>query len=290
MENIIKNSTSSAMSMNKIVILLAVYNGEKYLTQQIESLIKQSFQVDILIRDDSSTDDSIKIIKEYVENYDNISFLQDDILTNTAQGNFSVLLEYAKGLGQYRYFMFCDQDDIWLHNKVQYTLSKMLELENKYSDFPLMVFSNLIVANSNLDTISNSMWKSEKLDINVIKNLYDILALNVVTGSTIMINEYALHKISPMPTDYIYHDHWIAVNIVKYGKHIYVEEPLTIYRQHEHNVLGSSNRGVRYFVQKTIDLIINFSNFKKKYSYFDFEISLVKIIFHKIKLNTKRLF
>ncbi|ADN08334.1 glycosyltransferase [Sulfurimonas autotrophica] len=276
-------------TLNNIVILLAVYNGEKYLTQQIESLTNQSVKVDIIIRDDGSTDNSIKIIKDYVDNYDNIYFLEDDLLSTRAQSNFSILLEYAKKLNKYKYFMFCDQDDVWLDNKVEYTLNKMLELEKKYSNFPLMVFSNLIVANNNLEIISTSMWKSEKLDIDIMKNLYDILSLNVVTGSTIMINEYALHKMSPMPLNYIYHDHWIAANIVKYGKYAYIEEPLTIYRQHEHNVLGSSNKGIKYFIQKIIDLFIHFSNFKKKYSYFDFEISLSRVIFHKVILNIKRL-
>lgn len=275
---------------SSIVVLLATYNGSKYLAEQIESLLRQSLSVDIIIKDDGSVDDTVRIIELYSKKHKNIHFYDSPISFGTPQGTFNFLLGYAKSFQKYDYFMFCDQDDVWLKDKVQRTFEQMKILESTSNLAPMMVFSNLSIANEDMKIQHFSMWESEKLDIAIMKNLYKILALNVVTGSTIMINRKALEVVFPIPLDNILHDHWIAVNIVKYGYYAYLEDPLTIYRQHENNLVGSSSKGAKYFIQKALHLIHDIQFFKKKYSYFNFKISLFKVCFYKVMLNFKRIY
>jgi glycosyltransferase involved in cell wall biosynthesis len=275
--------------MSGITILLATYNGESYLQEQLESLMKQSYQSwTLMIHDDNSTDNTITIIQEYKKRYpDKITFIDDTISFGSASANFNFLLEQC----QADYIMFCDQDDIWLPHKIEVTLQKMKQLGNIHGHVkPLMVFSDLTIVDKNLNTLSESMWKNQNLDPDIIYTLYSILALNVVTGCTVMLNKKATELVSPMPKSDIVHDHWIAVNMTKYGYASYVKEPLILYRQHSNNVLGSQSSGLPYFIKKTKHILQNIKSFQAKYSYFDFPFSLTKVIVRKITLNTQRLF
>jgi len=276
--------------MSAIVVLLATCNGGKYLAEQIKSLLRQSYSVDIIIKDDGSEDATVGIIEAYSKQYKNIHFCKDSMTFGTPQGTFNFLLRYAKSFEKYDYFMFCDQDDVWLEDKVQRSFDQMKILESTHNVGPMMVFSNLFIADENMKIQHHSMWESEKLDITIMKNLYKILALNVVTGSTIMINKKASEVVFPMPLNDVLHDHWIAVNIVKYGYYSYIEDPLTIYRQHQKNLVGSTSRGIKYFIRKILHLVRDIRSFKKKYSHFNFKISLVKVCFYKVVLNLKRIY
>ena len=113
----------------KIYILLATYNGEKYLKEQLDSLFEQTNQHWTLwIHDDNSKDNTVNIIKKYKSKYpDQIEFLDDDISTGGAKENFTYLLDNIND--DYDYIMFCDQDDVWLEDKIEITLKKMLEIE-----------------------------------------------------------------------------------------------------------------------------------------------------------------
>jgi len=271
-----------------IDILLATYNGAKYLDEQIQSIVEQSFQEWILlVHDDNSGDKTTQIIKSYVEKYPKkIKFLDDTKSFGSASANFSYLLKQSKS----EYVMFCDQDDIWLSNKVEKSLIEMKILERLYPLQSLMIFSDLEVVDEKMNTLNKSMWKSECLDPKLINNLYSILALNVVTGCTIMLNNNAGQLVSPIPKNDISHDHWIAVNIAKYGHSSYINEPLIKYRQHSSNVMGARSSGFKYFYKKTRLLFVNWKHFRAKYSHFNFKINLYKVVVKKILLNTKRLF
>lgn len=271
-----------------IVICLATFNGEKYLREQLDSLFAQTYKEwRILIHDDNSTDNTVKIIYEYMEKFPNIiEFIDDDISYGTSSANFSSLLEQTSD----EYVMFCDQDDIWFDKKVELTLNEMKKLETEHKNKALMVFSDLSIVDMCNKIISKSMWKSQKLNPNNIDDLYNILALNVVSGCTIMLNRVAKKLVSPIPKKYIQHDHWMVVNLVKYGYVSFVKEPLIFYRQHEGNVLGFNSVGISYFIKKIKKLSKNIRLFKNKYSFFDFEIDLSKVLFRKLLLNFKRLF
>jgi glycosyltransferase involved in cell wall biosynthesis len=272
----------------KINILLASFNGEKYLRAQLNSIFKQTYSHwKLIIRDDGSTDQTIKIVEEYIERYpEKIELLKDGKENLGPTLNFSELMSYSKA----NYIMFADQDDIWLPHKIDITLNKIKMLEQEYSSStPLMVFSDLKVVDNNLNVKAESMWKHQKLDPNITKSLYKILAQNVVTGCSMMINQAAKKVACPIPTKNVLHDHWIAINVCKYGKIDYISEPLILYRQHANNDLGALKVNVSYFFNKILLIAKNYKTYREKYILLNFKIVPLFIIVNKIILNLKRL-
>lgn len=270
-----------------LAILLATYNGEMYLEEQLQSLMAQSHtEYSLYIHDDNSTDKTCAIIKRYQQKYPStIHYLDDTTSLKTASGNFNYLLQKVDA----DYFMFCDQDDIWFSDKIERSLNAMKILEKEHPDQPCMIFSDLEVVDEKGKTIAHSLWKSQKLSPQLIYDTRSILALNVVTGCTIMINNRAKTTVSPIPEHDIEHDHWIAIHMSKYGYSAFIDAPLIRYRQHSSNTLGANNGGLAYLYMKTEKIMLNRALFTKKYSHFNFSVSLLQIIRTKIKLNLYRL-
>ena len=124
-----------------IAILMSTYNGECYLKDQIESILSQTYKDWILyIRDDGSTDRTIRIIKTYVGNYPDKIIYEYDRLGNLGSGrSFMKLLSSIDS----DYYMFCDQDDVWLPSKIEKTYLKMKSLEMNHAHNAIAVFTNL---------------------------------------------------------------------------------------------------------------------------------------------------
>ena len=138
---------------HKIVILLATYNGEKYIKEQLDSILLQTYSnIEVIARDDMSNDKTLEILKSY-----NINIVKS-IENLGVKKSFSELLNYASRNSNSDYFMFCDQDDIWEKRKIELTLRKMLEMEKKSPSIPILVHTDLNVVDSCLNIIDNSMW------------------------------------------------------------------------------------------------------------------------------------
>ncbi|MBN2457195.1 MAG: glycosyltransferase family 2 protein [Sedimentisphaerales bacterium] len=227
------------MSELKISILLATYNGEKYLSQQIDSILTQSNQnLQLLIRDDGSTDQTVKIIEDYAAKHtDKIELIKDDSGHLGLTENFARLLEHAKS----SYIMFCDQDDVWLPNKIEITLNLMKSAEAIYPDKPILVHTDLKIVDSNLKPIAESMWFHQRINPIISNSLYKIMAKNIVTGCTMMINKKARDICLPVPSVARVHDWWIAINVEKYGKIVSLSLPTVLYRQHRTNIIGTKS-------------------------------------------------
>lgn len=226
--------------MSIVGILMATFDGEKYIKEQLESILSQTYQNWVLtIHDDNSKDDTVKIIKEYKTKYpDKIIFLDDNLSTGGAKENFSFLLDNIDS--NYDYVMFCDQDDFWLDNKIELTLSTMLESEKINPNLPLLVHTDLTVVDKNLEVISSSMFKYQQLKY---KNGNDInkLALeNVVTGCTMMINNSLIKLVQNIPLEAVMHDWWISIIcLTNKGKIVFINKPTILYRQHDNNTIGA---------------------------------------------------
>lgn len=223
-------------STDKIAILMATYNGEKYICQQIDSILSQTCKDwELYIHDDGSTDNTIAAVESYVEKYPNKIHLIDGKSTGGAKYNFF----YMFGQVEAPYYMTCDQDDVWLDKKIELTYDKMLTIENK-ADVPCLVYTELRVVDSELNTIADTMSGYQSLDCHK-RTINQFILQNSVTGCTMMVNRALRDKMLRI-TDIdntIMHDWWAALVAAQFGKTAFIDEPTILYRQHGDNSLGA---------------------------------------------------
>jgi glycosyltransferase involved in cell wall biosynthesis len=219
-----------------IDILLATYNGEKYLEEQLNSILNQTYQdFKITIRDDGSTDHTVAIIEKYQQKHPKqISFITDKKKNLGPAQNFMELFKYSKA----EYIMLSDQDDVWLRDKIAITLSAMHEAEKNYPNKPLLIHTDLQIVNHHLQEIAPSYFRYKKFNS---KNsaTHQLIMQNIVTGCTIMINAKLRDKIKPNDC-VIMHDHYLAIIASLFGKIICLNKTTMLYRQHANNVVGAS--------------------------------------------------
>jgi len=216
----------------KVDVLLATYNGEKYIKEQIESILNQTYQnIQIIISDDCSKDGTREILKEY-ETIDKIKvFYQEKNLGYVK--NFEFLLNQVEN----DLYMLADQDDVWKKEKIEKTVQKLKE-ENLD-----LVFGDLEVVDKNLNTICDSYNRYMHLNRKIEKYSRDYrlqYLYNCMTGCTILSKKKYLDKILPLPTNskYVIHDYWIGLIVSLNGKVGYLKEPYILYRQHGNNPVG----------------------------------------------------
>ena len=271
----------------KIYILLATYNGAKYLKDQLDSLLVQTYKEWVLyIHDDNSSDETVNIIKEYQSHYiDKIIYIDDTITTGSAKNNFTYLLNYIDD--NYDYLMFCDQDDIWLPKKIETTYLEMLKLEVMHPSLPLLVFTDLTVVDQNLNILSNSLMNYQNKDISIINSLEYMLVENLVTGCTVMINRQSKELSLPISKHAIMHDWWITLQVKNNNGIIsYLESSYILYRQHENNDTGAK----KFSLLKMFSKISSIYKYKKTATDLGLDISFIDIVMTKLLLVTKHIF
>lgn len=222
--------------MEKINILMATYNGRKYLREQIDSILNQSFtDFRLLISDDASTDSTLKILEEY-EKKDKRVEIYSHAKNIGVVANFEFLLSKVRS----EYFMFADQDDVWEKDKIEKSLKK---LEETGSD---LVFSDLEVVDEKLNQIAPSFWKQKGFYEKIKKyNSFEALYLNnYINGCTILCKSLWINKVLPFPkkSKYVIHDYWLALMVAQEGRITYIEKPTMKYRQHGKNQVGSKRK------------------------------------------------
>ena len=246
-----------------VTVLLAVYNGEKYLKAQIDSLLNQTVKdIKIIIRDDGSTDNSPFIINEYCKKYSQIVSKLSGKATGSAKCNFAELLYNCDD----DYIMFCDQDDVWLPQKVEKTITAMKSAEGENRETPVLVHSDLKVVDQDLNVISNSFFEFQRLNQDSI-TLPKLLVQNYVTGCTVMINRALKQKCGKIPNECVMHDWWLALTAQLFGKIVCISEPLMLYRQHSGNQVGAkASYGIALIKRKLATLNKVRENYNATYS------------------------
>lgn len=236
----------------RVDILMATYNGQQFLAEQIDSILKQTHSnIHLFIRDDGSQDKTCDIIKQK-------QFLYPGKITQVSSeerlgiiGNFSTLMAAS----QAKYVMFSDQDDIWLPEKIALTLDKMRELEAAYGmKGPLLVHTDLQVVDANLKVLDRSFWNYSKLLPKKNQSLNKLLMQNVITGCTMMMNRPLVDMSMPIPQGVMMHDWWIGLVAAAFGRIDIVNQPTILYRQHGKNQVGAKKEQlfsqlVRFFKQ-----------------------------------------
>lgn len=235
--------------MSTVAIVMATYNGEKYVGQQINSILASTYQdFELFIYDDGSKDDTVSILREYEKvNSDKVHVFQNE-------RNRGVNLNFLMAMGRTTmdYIMFCDQDDVWKPNKIAITLKRIRHMEAQFGkEMPLAVFTDASIVDKDLKEIHSSFFNSNHLDPRK-TDLAHLLMENKLIGCTVMVNA-SLRKIlqsNNYPEKSKLHDWWIALIAASFGRIGYVNESTLLYRQHENNVVGGAAFGS--YVKKRI--------------------------------------
>ncbi|MCQ2350847.1 MAG: glycosyltransferase family 2 protein [Paludibacteraceae bacterium] len=222
-----------------IDILLSTYNGEMFIREQLDSIIAQTYKDwRLLIRDDGSRDNTVSIIESYAKNYNNIELLPSN-------GNIGVVKSFETLLKESNaeYFMFCDQDDVWLPNKIEDTFNKMAEQESLLGkSTPILIHTDVTVVDSELNIIAPSFFAYRNLQPDLIhSNLNYTLLYACTTGCTMLCNMAAGRVSLPFPDNVVMHDNHIDRAVaMNAGKCVALHKSTMLYRQHRDNVCGAN--------------------------------------------------
>lgn len=204
-----------------ISVCIATYNGEKYLEEQLNSILSQLRVGDeLVLSDDGSTDETVQIINKYMEQDSRIKFFRGP--GKGVIANFEFVI--TKSLGDF--IFLADQDDVWLPEKVQTTLDYF----NDYPEIELVI-SDLVIVNEQLDVIEPSYFEYRNVKLgfcqNIVKNKY--------IGAGMAFRKELKTKILPIPAKVPMHDMWIGLIAAYKKKSALISQPLTLYRRHDHN-------------------------------------------------------
>lgn len=211
-------------------ILMASYNGEKYIAEQIESILSQSYKNwKLIITDDCSNDNTFKIAKEYAEKYpDKIKVFQNAENSGNAGNNFFNMIKKSNA----DVIMTCDQDDIWLDDKIEITVRAFENVSE-----PMLVHTDLKIVDENGNVLKESMINAQH--IQPLRNKPNqLIVQNTVTGCVMALNK-ELADIIKVPQGQPVHDWYIAVIASLFGKIKYINKATILYRQHSDNYCGS---------------------------------------------------
>lgn len=212
----------------KIMVLLSTYNGEKYISEQIESVLcQQGVDVHIVARDDGSQDETINILKR-ISTLENITVIEGQNIG--VVGSFFKLMHEAV-CHNFDYFAFCDQDDVWKNDK----LKVATDILSGHGNEPALYMSSFQMVDENLHSIQTNMSRP-----NI--SVEGAIASNCATGCTMVFNKKLLEKsLISNYDDVLMHDYWMYMVCLLTGGYIYYDEtPHIYYRQHGNNVIGGT--------------------------------------------------
>lgn len=216
---------------------MSTYNGERFIKQQLESLLKQTYQGDIIIRDDGSKDNTLDILHDFSERHSCIHLYQDNLGHKGLRGSYFLLLKEAMHYSP-DYICYADQDDVWLSDKTEKLLHQLLRLNTKQ---PALAFSDVEVVDEHLKLIHPSLSTLQALNNHTEITLKKLLFFCPALGCTIMLNKPLFELINSMP-DYgksLNHDKWALILASIAGKITYLSEATVKYRQHSTNTVGA---------------------------------------------------
>lgn len=223
--------------MKKVIVLLSTYNGDKYLSEFLDSVMNQTYlNFELFIRDDGSTDKTVKILKQYKKKYNNIHLVLDG--NNLGYPDcFYYLTDCVSKNADY--YFFADQDDVWQSNKIERALSKM----NHYSsDEILAYYASYYICNENLEVVGTSRRRDS---IIFQKTIFEVCGLEF----TMAINKRALLFLNQYkPIKSKARGVWMSMLFSSFGKIIYDNNPCALYRRHDSSVTSNRLSGIGLWI------------------------------------------
>lgn len=230
----------------KIIVLMSTYNGEKYLREQLDSLINQKLlPTKILIRDDGSKDETVNILEEYSSRYNFIEYYCGKNI-----GPAKSFFELINKEDDYDYYSLCDQDDVWFEDK----LSSAIELLDKEdNNIPLLYAGRFVLTDSDLNPLNSKVSKLYSFS-----DFAHSLIYHTAPGCTFVFNKHARNKVVKYDVNSEYcliHDAIIHKVVTMFGKMILDETSHMYYRQHSNNAIGLTANKPKEFIQRVSNFI-----------------------------------
>lgn len=234
----------------QVDVLMATYNGERFISRQIESILAQTFKnYRLIIADDNSIDGTKDILTSYamsdprielVFNHQNIGI----------KANFEQLIQMSSA----RYFMLADQDDYWHPIKIEISLDKIIRSK------ATLIYTDLRLIDENSQLISLSFWENEGYKPVAGQPWRNLLEQNVATGCTFIASNNLIKYTVPFPPNVPMHDWWLVLMASFIGNIDYIDEALIDYRQHGKNSVGARG-GIKDYLTRYTDCYRNYGNF-----------------------------
>lgn len=245
------------MKKRTILIMMATYNGEKYIAKQLDTIINQTYtNWELIIRDDISTDNTLSIIKEYAKKDNRISYILSDSQKHGAYYNFFGLINYAKKIKEYDFYVFADQDDEWDNMKLEEYLKFYDSKVN--ADIPIVIYGNMRIIDKNGEVTSQNMDELTGISYtNVITSFF----AHKVYGCTILFNLELLKSLPVIENNdavlgYLSHDNFVTKWAGIFGKVYYLPLITMGYRRYNENVTSkhSYNYGIRRILKRIVKI------------------------------------
>lgn len=230
--------------MNKLIsIAMATYNGEKFLQEQLDSIVNQTYKnLEIIICDDCSTDNTIDIIKDFQKRDRRIKLYQNEKQLGVLK-NFEKAISLCSG----EYIAISDQDDIWVANKIEIMFSEIEE--------NILIYHDDVLIDRSGKLIHNSFFESNEIFINKEHKTKALILDNWILGHACMFSSQLKKDILPIGHEMEHYDMWIAIVASKVGKIKYLNKQLVLWRQHGTNTSGGkiATRALWQKIFKPID-------------------------------------
>lgn len=276
------------MSTPIISVALATYNGEKYLIEQIDSILNQTYKnIEIIISEDNSTDSTIEIVKKYINNNSNIKLVFNEGEKGFIN-NFENAIKHCKG----EFIAFADQDDVWFENKIEILYQNII-ISNS-----LLIYSDSLIVDSKLQSKNNTKLSTFYPEMKYAYDFKNLIHHNFIPGSHSLISKDLLPLILPFPGKQLGHDWWIAIIAASYNKIKYIDIPLMYYRRHQNTTTQIKDdfsfdrfnllNFKKYYLGNKTDKELNYNRIKEMLESQRFEKKLVSelhqaLLFYQIK-------
>lgn len=226
----------------RVSVAMATYNGEKYLKQQIETILNNlGINDELIISDDGSVDNTIKIIENYMSKDSRVKLINGP--HKGVKQNFANAIKATNG----KYIFLADQDDVWEDNKIE----KVLETFEKQNC--TLVIHDAEIVDENLNLIEDSFFKYRNCGKGIVKNIWK----NTYIGCCMAFDTKIKDKILPIPDNIEMHDQWIGIINERNGHSYFLDDKLIKYRRHGGNASQMHHHPIEKMIKNRINFIRN---------------------------------
>lgn len=250
--------------MSKVLIMMATYNGEKYISEQLDSIISQNYSDwELAIQDDGSSDRTWDILQDYARVDSRIHLYQNVCGHHGAYYNFHSLANRFKNGKAYDYYMFSDQDDVWLKTKVGVLVEEMKKREGNE---PFLLYADMAICDKNNSIVYKSINELYKIEG---RNKYNIFLSHKIFGCNLIMNNatFMCVPISDMNDrriEILSHDNLYTKFAAIKGEFAYFPEVTMLYRRHEDNV--TNNVHYKTELKRVLNRLLNLNELARAHS------------------------